>query len=120
MCDYCGYHCSVCSIVCNKHSLGVRRFVAKFMAMSMDEKAAQLISRAVEGRLLLWPDRKSTAAQDSSFSPIHAHLIRVSISVALLTRGAAGLCCAVMLSTVVLQCLNPKSEMKKCGRSRAL
>jgi hypothetical protein len=65
------------------------RFVAKFMAMSMDEKAAQLISRAVEGRLLMWPDRRSNAAQDSSFMPIHAHLIRVSHSGGCLMRNGA-------------------------------
>lgn len=55
------------------------RFVAKFMAMSMDEKAAQLISRSVEGRLLMWPDRKSSTSQDSNFDPMHAHLIAVGL-----------------------------------------
>ncbi|BDA49513.1 probable proteasome activator complex subunit 4 [Coccomyxa sp. Obi] len=58
-----------------EESKGAAAFMQKFMAMSMDEKAAQLISRTVEGRLLNWPDRKSAAGQDSSFMPIHAHLI---------------------------------------------
>lgn len=46
----------------------------------MDEKAAQIIARVVEGKLVLWPQTGASAPQamgDQSFILTHAALIRV-------------------------------------------
>ena len=48
--------------------------------MSMDEKAAQIIARVVEGKLLLWPQTLAAPPQpmgDQSFILSHAALVKV-------------------------------------------
>ena len=35
--------------------VAARSFLASFQQMGTDEKAAQIIARVVEGKLLLWP-----------------------------------------------------------------
>jgi hypothetical protein len=47
------------------------------MAMSMDEKAAKILSQVVEQRLLPWPARRAPdAIRDSAFILSHAHLLK--------------------------------------------
>jgi hypothetical protein len=53
--------------------------IAKFMAMNMDEKVAQIIGRVVVSRLLEWPQQPPPeAVKDSFFNVHHAHLVLVS------------------------------------------
>ena len=56
----------------------MRRFLARFMAMSMDEKAAKIIGQVVEQRILSWPGAGSPdALRDSTFLLPHAALVLV-------------------------------------------
>ena len=51
--------------------------------MSMDEKAAQIIARVVEGKLLLWPQTLGSSPQamaDQSYILSHAGFVKVSTS----------------------------------------
>jgi len=55
-------------------------FLASFQQMSMDEKAAQIIARVVEGKLLLWPQTFASSPQpmaDQSYNLTHAALVKV-------------------------------------------
>ncbi len=53
--------------------------LARFMAMNMDEKVAQVIGRVIVNRLLDWPQQESPdAVKDQLFNVHHAHLIMVS------------------------------------------
>ena len=59
-------------------------FLASFQQMSMDEKAAQIIARVVEGKLLLWPQTLGSSPQamaDQSYILSHAGFVKVSTSV---------------------------------------
>jgi hypothetical protein len=52
--------------------------------MSMDEKAAQIIARVVEGKLLLWPQTLGSSPQpmvDQSYILSHAGFVKVSTPV---------------------------------------
>ena len=55
-------------------------FLASFQQMGTDEKAAQIIARVVEGKLLLWPQTFAGTPQpmaDQSYNLTHAGLVRV-------------------------------------------
>lgn len=49
--------------------------------MGTDEKAAQIIARVVEGKLLLWPQTFASvppSMSDQSYNLTHAGLVKVS------------------------------------------
>ena len=55
-------------------------FLASFQQMGTDEKAAQIIARVVEGKLLLWPQTFASVPQpmaDQSYNLTHAGLVKV-------------------------------------------
>ena len=66
-------------------------FLAKFMAMSMDEKAAKIIGQVVEQRILSWPASGSPdVLRDSTFLLSHAVLVQVCApSAPLMSRSVA-------------------------------
>ena len=55
---------------------------ARFMALSADDKAAQLVGRVLEARLLTWPIARPSpsALADQTFLVGHAHLIKVCVA----------------------------------------
>jgi hypothetical protein len=72
------HHCSLTLALCTCS------FLASFQQMSMDEKAAQIIARVVEGKLLLWPQTLGSSPQpmtDQSYILSHAGFVKVSTSV---------------------------------------
>ena len=57
-----------------------RSFLASFQQMGTDEKAAQIIARVVEGKLLLWPQTFASvppSMSDQSYNLTHAGLVKV-------------------------------------------